>query len=496
MKARKPGTPPSQLFQIVDMEALVPPDHILRQLQAAIDFSRVREWVDPLYAERGRPAVDPERVVKLVLLSYFFHHSERELFTLLPMHAGYLWFCGWNFEDAQRLADAPSPIPDRSTIVKTRQLWRRHGVFEKIMEHVVHQCIAAGLVKPDVHVGVDGTQVRANASIHSLQPIEVAPVVTLAEYLADLAQQDERECPARRSQADNLPPSSPPGPGASADRRASEADRTHEDFHGVKFSHATHRSVTDPDARLYKKGRGQEAHLRYLVHHVTDVHSGVILSAQASRATGTAERDVSLGQLVRLRMQYPQIRVRTVSADKAYGTPEYLEALFAQGIVPLVSLRSWEWEDVPVWKRRTEDPDRLHRRRQQVRAALVKNKVRRIQIQGRYRAIQKRRMRCEHGFAEAKGVHGLERARSRGLDCMHEQALWTAIVQNLKRLCRFKRRRPRPQTGVAVRAKPGMWEPVRVEAAAGLAAMQGEIARALSRLWGGACIQAALSPDF
>ena len=128
-----------QLFQVVDMDALVPPHHILRQLQTAIDFSRVREWVDPLYSAVGRPAVDPERVVKLVILSYFFNHSERELFERLPMHAGYLSFGGWTFEDAQRLPGAPSRIPERTTLVKTRQRWRQHGVFEKVMTHVVDQ---------------------------------------------------------------------------------------------------------------------------------------------------------------------------------------------------------------------------------------------------------------------------------------------------------------------------------------------------------------------
>lgn len=74
----------------------------------------------------------------------------------------------------------------------------------------------------------------------------------------------------------------------------------------------------------------------------------MILSAEASPASDMVERDVSLRQLAMLRIHHPQIRVRTVSADKAYGTPGYLGALFAQGIVPLVSLRSLELEDVPV----------------------------------------------------------------------------------------------------------------------------------------------------
>lgn len=146
---------------------------------------------------------------------------------------------------------------------------------------------------------------------------------------------------------------------------------------------------------MYRKSKGQEAHLRYLVHNVTDLMSGVILSTQSSLATGIAEREVSLRQLAALRFQHPQIRIRTVCADKAYGTPEYLEALCAQGIVPLVALRTLEMEKAPRWKRKTNDPERERKRRERVRAVLIKNKVRRIQLQGRYRELQKLRIRCE-----------------------------------------------------------------------------------------------------
>lgn len=452
MKASKQHGMQPQLFQMIDMEELVPQDHILRQLNEAIDFSLVHEWVAPLYADRiGRPAVDPELVVRLILLSYLFTHSERGLFELIPMHAGYLWFCGLDFESVQRPGPNRPSLPDRTTLVKTRKMWRKHGIFEQIMIHVVDQCMAAGLVKADVQAGVDGTQVRANASIHSLKEITLAPVQSIEEYLAGLARQDQDEISMDQKKDDSdLPPSPSTGSGSKMPQLQEEA--VHEDFHGKKFSNATHRSVTDPDARLYKKSKGQEAYLRYLVHNVTDVTSGVILSTQASMASGTAEREISLQQLVALRFQHPTISIRTVSADKAYGTPEYLGTLFSQGIVPLVSLRNLELEPIPTWKRQTHDPEKQRKRETKVQQVLIKNKAKRIQLEGKYRQIQKRRTRCEHAFAEAKTVHGLDRARSRGLECMQEQALLTAIVQNLKRLCRFKKKRPR--TGILACQNP------------------------------------------
>lgn len=94
MKAYKSSAIQPQMFQFADMDELVPKKHILRQLNEALDFSIVHDWVAPLYTERtGRPAADPERIVRLILLSYLFNHSERELYQLLPMHGGYLWFC-------------------------------------------------------------------------------------------------------------------------------------------------------------------------------------------------------------------------------------------------------------------------------------------------------------------------------------------------------------------------------------------------------------------
>ncbi len=193
-------------------------------------------------------------------------------------------------------------------------------------------------------------------------------------------------------------------------------------------------------------------HLRYLVYDVVDVKSGVILSRQASIASGTAERETSVQQLAAICFAHPQIRIRTLSADKAYGTTEYLRALFEQGIIPLVSLRNLTLEDLPTWKRQTNDLEKKRKRLDKIQEIQIRNKVKQIQLQGSYRHLQKLRTRCEHVFAESKVSHGLGRARSRGLDCMQEQELLTAIVQNLKRLCRFQNKRP--QTGISACQKP------------------------------------------
>ncbi|HSH24506.1 MAG TPA: transposase, partial [Massilibacterium sp.] len=360
----------SRLFQYIDMENIVPEKHILRRLKDVIDFSHVHDWVKPLYSEKmGRPSINPELAVRLIILEYLFNHSERELFEILPMHAGYLWFCGLDFE---------SSITNRSTLVKTRALWRQHGIFEDIMKHVVDQCIAAGLVRPDVHAGVDGTQVRADASIHSLEEIELAPVQNIEEYLDDMQHSDEASLDQSDMSVhkDDEEPPTPKSKGNNEnDSEELQENASHEDFHGKTFSNQTHRSTTDPDSRLYKKSKGQEAYPRYLVHNLTDVESGIILKTNASIASGKAEREISLQQLAAVRFQHPQIDIQTLSGDKAYGPPDYLACLFSQGIIPLVSLRDYNLEELPTWKRETNNPQWQRKRQEKFEKIKTKNKA-------------------------------------------------------------------------------------------------------------------------
>ncbi|MFA1822276.1 transposase [Virgibacillus oceani] len=202
---------------------------------------------------------------------------------------------------------------------------------------------------------------------------------------------------------------------------------------------------------LYKKSKGQEAYPRYLVHDLTDVESGIILKTNASIASGKAEREISLQQLAAVRFQHPQIYIKTLSGDKAYGTPDYLACLFSQDIIPLISLRDYNLEEVPTWKRETNNPEWQRKRQEKGEKVKTKNKAKQIQLEGKYRDIQKKRVQCEHNFAESKTVHGMDQAKGRGLDRMQEQALFTAIVQNLKKLSRFKG--IRPKTGISACAE-------------------------------------------
>lgn len=223
------NTPQPMLFQMVDLEALVPATHWLRKIDAVLDLSFVREAVTALYHEsRGRPSIDPELAIRMLLLGALHNLSDRELCEEVAMHVGFRWFCRLNLHD---------PVPDHSTLSKLKEKWSEAGLFESPFEAVVRQCSQAGLVSGR-HVSIDGSEVRAQASMKSLALVEPEPDITPA---------------AANSSAPAAPAQEPePGGGWSG--------------HGVRYSNQTHRSTSDPEARLYRKGKGKEARLCYLMH--------------------------------------------------------------------------------------------------------------------------------------------------------------------------------------------------------------------------------------
>ncbi|MFZ5828336.1 MAG: transposase [Bacillota bacterium] len=427
----------ARLIQEINIESLVPRNYILRHIDAAVDLSFIRERTKELYSDKlGRSSIPPELVLRLFLLQYLFDLSDHALQGEVAMHAGFRWFCRLNFDD---------PIPDRSTLSKLRRLWSITGVFADVMHEVVRQCVAAGLVSGKA-IGVDGTQVTANAATNSLAPI--APVTSLTDWLmrkAVGAEEDAQE-----------PPEDPgnSGEGGSGQSEVPSAQRSERkagdpNFHGEKFSNETHLSKTDPDARLYRKGPAQEAKLRYLVHNAVDLRSGVILATMATRATGTAERQAAVALLDEFLEQLPGIRgQRRYVGDAGYTAGAYLAQVLQRGVLPVAPMASTVLEPIPVWQRRTNSLDQLRRRHQAVAEAEARNLVRQLQGPKTDRRLQRARTRVEHTFAEAKVCHGLGRARGRGLLAVHTQALLTAITQNVKRLAAW-RRRNMPKVGTA-----------------------------------------------
>jgi transposase len=433
------------LFQYVNVEELVPKNHFLRKVDAVLDLSFVHDAVAECYsASRGRPSVDPELALRMMLLGRLYDLGDRELCGEIGMHVGMRWFCGLNLHD---------PVPDHSTLSKLKnERWSQSGLFQRLFDRVIQQCSEAGLVSGR-HLSGDGTQVRADASMQSLEPVLAATEPSGGEDPPDepggstAEEQPDRSLEVVSGEAKEPQP------------------RGGWKGHGVKYSNQTHRSTSDPDARLYRKGKGKESKLSYLMHDLVDTKSRVILSRKVSEAHSAAERRVCIEMLDEVLAKQDALglpkRPEVISLDGGYGTGEMAAALLDRGVLPHMPLQAGpEMEPVPTWKRPTYNLPQRRSRDEKVRQAQARNRVRELQQTRGYQVSRRLRTRSEHTFAEAKTLHGMDRARVRGEARVQVQATLTGAVQNLKRLAAF-RGRTRPagaqaaQSGSSAPDSPG-----------------------------------------
>lgn len=140
-------TKEEKLFYYLRAEDLIPQDHILRLINHYVDFSFIRTKVEHLYSHTGRPSVDPDVMMRMLLVGYLFGiTSERRLCDEVGMHLGYRWFVGLALEDK---------VPDHSTFSKNRHgRFKESGIYGQIFDHIVLQCVEKGLVSGK-HLTVD-----------------------------------------------------------------------------------------------------------------------------------------------------------------------------------------------------------------------------------------------------------------------------------------------------------------------------------------------------
>src|SRR5262244_3169666 len=168
------------LFYYFRLEDHVPENHLLRLIDKHISFDFVREGLKESYSDTGRPSIDPELLLRILLIGYLYGiTSERRLVEELDMHLAWRWFTGLGFDQ---------DIPHHSTFSKNRHgRFQESRLFQELFEEIVARCVEAGLVKGE-HMSVDGSFIQANADHHSRVPreqlTEIAQVNrTVREYL-------------------------------------------------------------------------------------------------------------------------------------------------------------------------------------------------------------------------------------------------------------------------------------------------------------------------
>jgi transposase len=166
---------------MIDMEELIPQDHLLRKIRTTIDFDFIYEEAEEYYSPIGRPSIDPVCLMKMLIVGYLYGiRSERRLEEEITLNMAYRWFCGFDLMDR---------IPDHSTFSQNRRRrFKDSEVFRQIFNRIVGQCIEAGLVTGETAVS-DGSFVPANVSWGS--KVEVTRLVekSTVDYLDALEEE-------------------------------------------------------------------------------------------------------------------------------------------------------------------------------------------------------------------------------------------------------------------------------------------------------------------
>jgi transposase len=292
------------MFAVVSPSSIVPADHPLRQIKVRADaaLKEMSPLFDTMYAATGRGSVPPETLLKgQLLIALYSVPSERQLCEQLQYNFLFRWFLDM---------DMTSPPFDATTFGKNRERLLAHEACQVFFAKVVEQAKAEGLLSRE-HFSVDGSLIEAWASMKSFVPKD--------------GSDDEPRTPKGGGNG---------GKGGKSRIKKKRKDRNAwKDFSGKSRSNETHASTTDPEARLARKGNGQESRLCFSLHALMENRHGLLRDFRIELATGTAERDVAAEMLWAL----PGSHRVTVGGDKGYDTKDFVATCKEIGATPHVA---------------------------------------------------------------------------------------------------------------------------------------------------------------
>ena len=452
-----------RLFYSFNLEDHVPTNHLLRGIDRCLDLSGLREHLAKYYSHTGRPSIDPELMVRMLIIGYSYGiRSERRLCEEVHLNLAYRWFCRLGLEDA---------VPEHSTFSKNRHgRFRESGAFRWVFEEVVRRCMAAGLVKAE-GFAVDASLVAANASHqHSVAPGERCdwndPQIdtrAMREYLAALDDEELAAVVPRKL------------------------------------------SLSDPHSR-WTAATGGVAFFAYSTNYLIDVAHGVILDVQATPAHRTAEVESTKTMIERVEERF-DLKPQRLIADMAYGSAPLLGWMVEQkAIEPHVPVwdkterkdgtferDAFQWDEqadeyrcpqgYPLrrqWRsfknprthvtkaetviyRSSERncsacamkprccPNTPYRKIARSTHESARDVARRIATTAAYQRSRCERKKIEMLFAHLKSILKLDRLRLRGLSGATDEFTLAALAQNLRRLAKLGSQAP-PLHGIGAPA--------------------------------------------
>jgi transposase len=342
------------MFSYVRLEERVPRDHPLRPIRKLVDaaLTELSGEFAALYSTLGRPSIAPERLLRALLLQALYTvRSERQLMEQLEYNLLFRWFVGLSADEA---------VWHPTAFTTNRDRLLDGDVARRFLAAVLNHPEVRGLLSRE-HFSVDGTLIEAWASMKSFQPKDGSG-----------------------------PP--PAGGGRNAERN----------FHGHKRTNDTHASTTDPEAKLFRKGRGKEAKLCYMGHLMAENRHALIVDACLTEADGTAERDAALAMIADTAPAGS-----TAGGDKNYDTAGFVAECRALGCVPHVAQNTTNRRSA-IDRRTTRHPG--------------------------YALSQRARKRIEEPFGWIKTVGGLRKTRHRGRRLVEWFFVLTAAAYNLIRI--------------------------------------------------------------
>ena len=240
------------MMALVDVEERIPANHPRRQIKTIADrvLAAISPTFDAMCAEGGRPSIPPERLLEAgLLMALYTARSGRAFCEELDYNLLYRWFLDM---------DMIAPGFDASPFSKNRERLLAHDVARIVFDAVVTEADRDHLLSTD-YFSLDGTMIAFAASMKSVH----------------------------KRDGDPTPPDDPSNPEVS--------------FRNERRRNATHASTTDPEARLYRKGKGQAATLAFLGHALVENRYGLLVDITVTTATRTAERDAALAMIDRMR---------------------------------------------------------------------------------------------------------------------------------------------------------------------------------------------------
>jgi transposase len=450
-----------QFFYSFDLDKVVPPDHLVRQIDGVLDLGWVHQELAAYYSHTGRPSIDPVLMIRMLIVGYVFAiRSERRLCAEVQVNLAYRWFCKLGIEDK---------IPDHSVFCRARhERFRESDALRRVFEGVVAMCIAAGLVGGEAF-SVDASLIKADVDkkrrVPGDQPITWPKAeeasYAVREYLAALD--------AARNNEEN---GDGDGGGSSGSGNRSKPPKEV--------------SLTDPQATWITRP-GVDPFFAYDANYLIDNKVEIILDAEGTRANRAVEIAITQTMVERVRRRF-DLRPQRLAGDTAYGAARLLKWLVDHQIAP----------HVPVWDKsaRTDGTfsraDFIFDRERNVyvcpsgkllthsglidqgrllpyRASRsdcsrcdlkaqcttstsrkvtrdidedVRDHVRALANTEAFQQSRRERKKIEMRFAHMKRILRLDRLRLRGLSGVRDEVLLTATAQNLRRLVKFLCRPP------------------------------------------------------